>query len=80
MMDSGARLEWPLTIPLLEQANLLTWLRRGSAELLQPNGPPIPAGMSVLNALVNDFALLTREGLAELQRQVLKKQIRSQAA
>jgi hypothetical protein len=29
--------------------------------------------MSVLDALVNDVALLTREGLVELQRQVLKR-------
>jgi hypothetical protein len=36
--------------------------------------------MSVLDALVNDFALLTPEGLAELQRQVLKKRIRSRIA
>ncbi len=80
MMDSGARLEWPLTIPLLEQASLLAWVRRGSAELRQPYRAPIPAGMSVLHALVNDFALLTPEGLAELQRQVLKKRYRSRIA
>jgi len=29
--------------------------------------------MSVLDALVNDFALLTTGGLAELQRQVQKQ-------
>jgi hypothetical protein len=80
MMDSGACLEWPLTIPLLEQASLLAWVRSGSAELRQPYRPPIPVDMSVLDALVNDFALLTPEGLAVLQRQVLKKRIRSRIA
>jgi hypothetical protein len=73
MMDSGAPLEWPLTIPLLEQASLLAWVGRGSATLRQPHRLPIPGGMSVLDALVNDVALLTREGLVELQRQVLKR-------
>jgi hypothetical protein len=73
MMDSGAPLEWTFSIPVLEQANLSAWVRRGSAQLRRPYRPPIPGSMSVLDALVNDIALLTREGLVELQRQVLKR-------
>jgi hypothetical protein len=73
MMDSGAPLEWAFSIPLLEEASLSVWVRRGSAKLRQPRRPPIPDGMSVLDALVNDFALLTTGGLAELQRQVQKQ-------
>ena len=80
MMDSGAPLEWTFSIPLLEQASLSAWVRCGSAKLRQPYCPRIPGGMSVLEALVNDFALLTPEGLVELQRQVAKKRIRSRAA
>jgi hypothetical protein len=76
-MDSGAPLEWTFSIPLLERARLSAWVRRGSAELRQPWRLPIPGGMSMLDALVNDFALLTRKGLAELQRQVLKERMRS---
>jgi hypothetical protein len=80
MMDSGAPLEWTFSIPLLEQASLSAWVRCGSAELLQPNRPRIPRGMSMLDALVNDFALLTPAGLAELQRQLAKKRIRPRIA